>query len=389
MSIFELITRTVLTLILIVITERLQFPYCILFDAVILLWLVIFNWTCVCSWNALVGWPLKLPTGNQATSEGNLGIYWQLRRNNQLTHTCQVRRDRQQVQLHHPPCRHFRASPDLVLQKTRRSALTCSTRHPGFLMRSAPAGETCVGYSCRERPMKCTRTVYWMSCPFALAPSRVSVRALEVFWLETAWPRHAQRHVAPHTIRAVRIRSWEANGWGESCAPQAHKQLFTASRESQSCPFPLARIASTKVRERSPGDRRCRWWLMTPSSTAAFASTPVEVQPDSYRSPNSLHVLCNTPTALRSTTKKKDKIYYTELHKPIGVGCTWHTLARAQMKFLKVVEFFNRFNSVASLSNKVNKISNMTLWFLHTLKEPWLINITLQIIFNMIIKKLH
>ena len=38
----------------------------------------------------------------------------------------------------------------------------------------------------------------------------------------------------------------------------------------------------------------------------------------------------------------------------IGVGCTWHTWARAQVKFLKVVDFFNRFNSVASFSNKVN-----------------------------------
>ena len=67
----------------------------------------------------------------------------------------------------------------------------------------------------------------------------------------------------------------------------------------------------------------------------------------------------------------------------IGVGCTLHTWARAQVKFLKGVDFFNRFNSVASFSNKVNKISNMTLWFLHklTLKEPWLINITLQIIY--------
>ena len=45
----------------------------------------------------------------------------------------------------------------------------------------------------------------------------------------------------------------------------------------------------------------------------------------------------------------------------IGVGCTWHTWARAQVKFLTVVDFFNRFNSVARFSNKVNKISNMTL----------------------------
>ena len=51
--------------------------------------------------------------------------------------------------------------------------------------------------------------------------------------------------------------------------------------------------------------------------------------------------------------------------------------------FKKVVNFLNRFNSVASLSNNVNKISNMIL---HIIKEHWLINITLQIIFNMIIK---
>ena len=80
----------------------------------------------------------------------------------------------------------------------------------------------------------------------------------------------------------------------------------------------------------------------------------------------------------------------------IGVGWPWHTWAQAQVKFLKVVDFFNRFNCIASFFNKVNKISNMTLWFLkrnlhhlaHTLalNELWLINITLQIIFNMIIK---
>ena len=35
----------------------------------------------------------------------------------------------------------------------------------------------------------------------------------------------------------------------------------------------------------------------------------------------------------------------------IGVGCTRHTWDRAQVKVLKVVDF----------SNKVNKISNMTL----------------------------
>ena len=51
--------------------------------------------------------------------------------------------------------------------------------------------------------------------------------------------------------------------------------------------------------------------------------------------------------------------------------------------FKKVVNFLNRFNSVASFSNNVNKISNMIL---HIIKEHWLINITLQIIFNMIIK---
>ena len=46
----------------------------------------------------------------------------------------------------------------------------------------------------------------------------------------------------------------------------------------------------------------------------------------------------------------------------IGVGSPWHTWARAQVKFLKVVDcFFNRFNSVASFSNKVNKIRNLPL----------------------------
>ena len=73
-------------------------------------------------------------------------------------------------------------------------------------------------------------------------------------------------------------------------------------------------------------------------------------------------------TRIKKVTQKTQlNVTYT---RPIDVGCTWYTWARAQVKFLKVVDFiFNRFNSVARFSNKVNKISNMTLWFLHTLKR--------------------
>ena len=82
---------------------------------------------------------------------------------------------------------------------------------------------------------------------------------------------------------------------------------------------------------------------------------------------------------------------YIYIYIYIGVGCTWHTWAQAQVKFLKVVDFFSIDLTAYQVFlilylRKVNKISNMTLWFLHTLKEPWLINITLKIIFNIIIK---
>ena len=74
-----------------------------------------------------------------------------------------------------------------------------------------------------------------------------------------------------------------------------------------------------------------------------------------------------TPSTRRICISNKNKakiaaiLNATERIVIIGVGCTWHNWARAHVKFLKVVDFFNRFNSVESFADKVNKISIMTL----------------------------
>ena len=122
-----------------------------------------------------------------------------------------------------------------------------STRQPGSLTRAALAGKTRVG--CRERPIKCTRTVYYMFCLFALAPSRVSVSALKVVRQRLCFWKPPGRDMLRDKFRRLPHRRVEQRKPGAEERTDGASHVHRKRTNSCSQPFVIVKVVRFRWRE--------------------------------------------------------------------------------------------------------------------------------------------